>query len=135
MTLNVSIIAPNRVLWDAPANEVILSTTSGDLGVLPNHAPLLTALDVGVMRVRTNAWNSFAIMGGFATIAENSLTVIVNEAFLGSEISVSEAEADVTTAQADADRATDVSASVEAQLKLRKAQVRCEAAKQEAAKR
>jgi F-type H+-transporting ATPase subunit epsilon len=52
MALTVRVIAPDKTVWDAEAEEVILPSTTGQLGILAGHAPLLTALDVGVMRVR-----------------------------------------------------------------------------------
>ena len=46
MALHISIIAPDRTVWDADAEEVILPSSTGQLGILRCHAPLLTALDV-----------------------------------------------------------------------------------------
>ena len=54
MSLHVSIIAPDRNVWDSNAEEVILPSSTGQLGILKGHAPLLTALDIGVMRVRVD---------------------------------------------------------------------------------
>ena len=54
MALHISIIAPDRTVWDSNAEEVILPSSTGQLGILRGHAPLLTALDIGVMRVRTD---------------------------------------------------------------------------------
>ena len=48
--LNLRVIAPDRTVWDASVEEIILPSSTGQLGILTNHAPLLTALDVGVMR-------------------------------------------------------------------------------------
>jgi len=47
MTLTVRVITPGETVWDGTAQEVILPSTSGQLGVLTNHIPLLTALDIG----------------------------------------------------------------------------------------
>jgi F-type H+-transporting ATPase subunit epsilon len=52
MTLNIRVITPDRTIWDAQAEEAILPSSTGQLGILKDHAPLLTALDIGVMRVR-----------------------------------------------------------------------------------
>jgi F-type H+-transporting ATPase subunit epsilon len=81
MTLNLRVMAPNRIVWNSEAQEIILSTNSGQIGILPNHAPLLTALDIGIMKIRTNSqWSTMALMGGFAMIENNQLTILVNEA-------------------------------------------------------
>ncbi len=54
MTLTVRVLAPDKTVWDAAAEEVVLPSTTGQLGILTGHAPMLSALDTGVMRVRTN---------------------------------------------------------------------------------
>ncbi|MEL6456596.1 MAG: F0F1 ATP synthase subunit epsilon, partial [Cyanobacteria bacterium J06623_5] len=52
MSLVVRVVAPDRTVWDDEAEEVILPSTTGQLGILGGHAPLLTALDTGVLRVQ-----------------------------------------------------------------------------------
>ena len=52
MSLNVRVITPDKVVWDAAAEEIILPSSTGQLGILTDHAPLLTALDIGVMRLK-----------------------------------------------------------------------------------
>ncbi|KAL3806468.1 hypothetical protein ACJIZ3_000206 [Penstemon smallii] len=44
MTLNLCVLTPNRIVWDSEVKEIILSTNSGQIGVLPNHAPVATAV-------------------------------------------------------------------------------------------
>ena len=74
MALHISIIAPDRTVWDADAEEVILPSSTGQLGILRGHAPLLTALDVGVMRVRIDKdWTPIVLMGGFAEVENDEL--------------------------------------------------------------
>jgi F-type H+-transporting ATPase subunit epsilon len=87
MTLKVRVIAPDRTVWDSTADEVILPSTTGQLGILTGHAPLLTALDTGVMRVRPGKnWVAIALMGGFAEVEENEVTILVNGAEKGENI-------------------------------------------------
>jgi len=87
MTLNVRVISPDKTIWDASAQEVILPSTTGQLGILSGHAPLLTALDVGVMRVRPEKeWVAIALLGGFAEVENNQVTILVNAAELGESI-------------------------------------------------
>ncbi|KAG4138779.1 hypothetical protein ERO13_D07G155064v2, partial [Gossypium hirsutum] len=60
--------------------EIILSTNSGQIGVLPNHAPIATAIDIGILRIRLNdQWLTMALMGGFARIGNNEITILVND--------------------------------------------------------
>ena len=49
MTLNLRVLSPNRVIWDSEVKEIILSTNSGQIGVLPNHASVATAVDIGIL--------------------------------------------------------------------------------------
>ena len=87
MALHISIIAPDRTVWDSNAEEVILPSSTGQLGILRGHAPLLTALDIGVMRVRTDKeWTPIVLMGGFAEVENDELTILVNGAEEGASI-------------------------------------------------
>ena len=100
MTLTVRVISPDKTVWDSPAEEVILPSTTGQLGILTGHAPLLTALDVGVMRVRAQKeWSNIVLMGGFAEVENNEVTILVNGAEQGSTIEKEKARADYEAAE------------------------------------
>ncbi len=87
MTLTVRVVAPDKTVWDSEAEEVILPSTTGQLGILSGHAPLLSALDIGVMRVRPGKeWVAIALMGGFAEVENNEVTILVNGAERGDKI-------------------------------------------------
>lgn len=102
MALQVRVIAPDKTVWDDAAEEVILPSTTGQLGILTNHAPLLTALDVGVMRLRANQdWLAIALLGGFAEVENNTVTVLVNGAERGDRIDREVTQAALTTAEAE----------------------------------
>ncbi|MCA1904340.1 MAG: F0F1 ATP synthase subunit epsilon [Cyanobacteria bacterium KgW148] len=100
MTLTVRVISPDRVILDQQAQEVILPSTTGQLGILTDHVPLMTALDIGVMRYRDqNRWSAIAVLGGFAEIENNEVTVLVNEAELGATIDPEQARQEFTDAE------------------------------------
>lgn len=100
MTLTVRVIAPGTTVWDATAQEVILPSTTGQLGILSGHAPLLTALDTGVMRVRPDKeWVAIALMGGFAEVENDEVTILVNGAQRGESINLEEARTAYNQAQ------------------------------------
>lgn len=123
-------MAPNRIVWNSEAQEIILSTNSGQIGILPNHAPLLTALDIGVMKVRINSdWSTMALMGGFAMIENNQLTILVNEAEKGSEIDLEEAQQAFDSAQESLNQASGKKQTIEANLSFQRAKARLEAVK------
>ena len=100
MTLQVKVIAPDRIVWETTADEIILPTNTGQMGVLTDHTSLLTALEIGVMQVRVNTqWIPLVVMAGFALIQNNTLTVIINEAEKAETINLSEAETQLKEAE------------------------------------
>jgi len=132
MTLTVRVISPDKTVWDAPAEEVVLPSTTGQLGILTGHAALLTALDIGVMRVRANSkdWTAIALMGGFAEVDQNEVTILVNGAERGDAIdperarkALSDAEAQISKVS-DNDRQT----KIKANQALKRARARFQAA-------
>lgn len=100
MTLTLRVLAPDQSVFDGSADEVILPCTTGQMGVLPGHITLLTALETGVMRLRAGGeWTSIALLGGFAEVEADDVTVLVNGAELGSRIDADEAKTAFETAQ------------------------------------
>lgn len=100
MTLTVRVVAPDKTVWDSEAEEVILPSTTGQLGILSGHAPLLSALDTGVMRVRPGKdWVAIALMGGFAEVENDQVTILVNAAERGDKIDKETARTAYTEAE------------------------------------
>jgi F-type H+-transporting ATPase subunit epsilon len=102
MTLTVRVIAPDKTVWDAQADEVILPSTTGQLGILSGHAPMLTALDTGVMRVRASkntSWQAIALLGGFAEVDQDEVIILVNGAERGDAIQLEESRTAFNEAQ------------------------------------
>lgn len=129
MALHVSIIAPDRNVWDTNAEEVILPSSTGQLGILKGHAPLLTALDIGVMRVRIDKdWIPVVLMGGFAEVENDELTILVNGAEEGSKIDKEEAQRNLEEMTARFNSAETSKEKIEATQNLRKARARVQAA-------
>lgn len=125
MTLSVKIIAPDRTIWKTEAEEVILPSSTGLIGILTGHASLLTSLDVGVMRVRVNGkWSPLALMGGFAEVVNNNLTVLVSAAEQGSSIDISQASLDLDNAKSDSAQAKSPREILAAKKNLKKANAR-----------
>ncbi|KAK4409310.1 ATP synthase subunit beta, chloroplastic [Sesamum angolense] len=93
---------PEQAFYLVEVKERILSTNSGQIGVLPNHAPIATAVDIGIFRIRlTDQWVTMALMGGFARIGNNEITVLVNDAEKGSDIDAQEAQQTLEIAEAN----------------------------------
>ena len=132
MTLTVRVITPDNVVWDEEVQELILPSTTGQLGILSNHAPLLTALEIGVMRVRPGKdWKNIAVMGGFAEVENNEVKVLVNAAELGTNIDTDTARQAYTEAQTtldEANRGSDKPSQLKASQAYKKARARLQAA-------
>ena len=130
MTLNLCVLTPNRIVWDSEVKEIILATNSGQIGVLPNHAPIATGLDIGIFRIRltvNDEWLTMTLMGGFARIGNNEITVLVNDAEKASDIDPQEAQQTLEIAEANLRKAQGKRQIIEANLALRRARTRVEA--------
>nr|UUF92410.1 ATP synthase CF1 epsilon subunit [Allium wallichii var. platyphyllum] len=128
MTLNLCVLTPNRMILDSEVKEIILSTNSGQIGVLPNHAPIATAVDIGLLRIRLNdQWLTVALMGGFARISNNEITILGNDAEMSTDIDPQEAQQALEIAEASLSRAQGKRQTIEANLALRRARTRVEA--------
>nr|YP_009334667.1 ATP synthase CF1 epsilon subunit [Camassia scilloides]YP_009334750.1 ATP synthase CF1 epsilon subunit [Chlorogalum pomeridianum]AEX93607.1 ATP synthase CF1 epsilon chain [Camassia scilloides]APO11560.1 ATP synthase CF1 epsilon subunit [Camassia scilloides]APO11643.1 ATP synthase CF1 epsilon subunit [Chlorogalum pomeridianum] len=128
MTLNLCVLTPNRIIWDSEVKEIILSTNSGQIGVLPNHAPIATAVDIGLLRIRLNdQWLTVVLMGGFARISNNEITILGNDAEMSTDIDPQEAQQALEIAEANLSRTPGKRQAIEANLALRRARTRVEA--------
>ena len=131
MTLQVCIMTPGRIFWNDQAEEIILPTNTGQMGVLTNHAPLITALDIGVALVRSKMeWMPVALMGGFALIKNNQVTILVNEAESSKQIEPEQAETAFTEAKTRLEEAEGEKQRVEATFQFKRARARYQVIKQ-----
>jgi F-type H+-transporting ATPase subunit epsilon len=131
MTLTVRVIAPDKTVWDSEAEEVILPSTTGQLGILGGHAPLMTALDTGVMRVKSNKeWVTIALLGGFAEVESDEVTILVNGAERGDTINREAAQTAYDEAKARVDKVVvgDRQEQLQATQSLKRARARLQAA-------
>ncbi len=100
LTLDI-ITAEQLLLHEEEIDEVIAPGAVGELGVLPNHAPLVTSLQPGELRVKKdNREESFFISGGFLEVKQDVVTVLADTAERGDEIDLERAEAARERAQA-----------------------------------
>ena len=125
MTLTLRVLAPDQSVFDDTADEIILPSTTGLLGVLPGHISMVTAIDIGVLRVLKNGkWDSIALTGGFAEVESNEVTVLVNKAEMGKNIDSALAEAELEKAKIQLTQTQDKESSpekIKAQEALNKA--------------
>ncbi|WP_320673986.1 ATP synthase F1 subunit epsilon [Prochlorococcus sp. MIT 1341] len=135
MTLTLRVLAPDKSVFDGTADEVILPSTTGLIGILPGHISLVTAIDIGVLRVLANGkWDSIALMGGFAEVENDDVTVLVNGAELGSDIDTNSADLELEKAKAEFNKQADQPTSTDklkAQQNLNRARARAQATRNE----
>ena len=135
MSLTLRVLAPDQSVFDDTADEIILPSTTGLLGVLPGHISMVTAIDFGVLRVLRNGnWDSIALTGGFAEVESNEVTVLVNKAEMGKNIDASKAETELEQAKNQLIQAQDKENSpekIKAQETVNKAKAWFEASKSE----
>ena len=114
MSLTLRVLAPDQSVFDDTADEIILPSTTGLLGVLPGHISMVTAIDFGVLRVLKNGnWDSIALTGGFAEVESNEVTVLVNKAEMGKNIDSVQAEAELEQAKNQLSKTKDQETSPE----------------------
>jgi F-type H+-transporting ATPase subunit epsilon len=94
MALNVDIVTAERVVYsEEGVDEVVVPGVEGELGVLTLHAPLLTMIQPGVMRIIKGGEEvEMAITGGFIEVRENRVTILADAAERAEEIDVVRAE-------------------------------------------
>ncbi len=98
--LKLEIVTPERRILDAEVDSVTVPTATGEAGILPNHAPLVSALKPGVVSY-TAKGNSdkFAITGGFVEVSSNRVSVLADSAESPDEIDITAVKADREAAE------------------------------------
>ena len=100
-TLKLEIVTPEATAYSQDVSMVTLPGSEGELGVYPNHVPLLTTLNPGELRVLKDGRESFLAIGeGFVEITGTSVSVLTDMALEASVIDESAAEAAVARARA-----------------------------------
>jgi len=119
--LQVELVAADRTVWSGQATMVIARTVEGDVGVLKDHAPLLSLLADAVVEIETGDETVVAAVdGGFISVAHNRVSILSEQAFLADEIDVKAAESELEEARNSEDD--------DADARVRRAEVRIRAA-------
>lgn len=94
MPIRCEIVSQDRMVYEGDVDIVVLPGMDGEMGVLPHHAPLLTTLKFGIIKVRAKGQEQvFAVAGGVAEIQPDIVTVLADAAENVQEIDVARAEA------------------------------------------
>ena len=93
MPIRCEIVSQDRMVWEGDADIVVVPGVAGEMGILPNHAPLLSTLKFGILKVRRQGdENVFAIAGGVIEVQPDLITVLADSAENVEEIDVARAE-------------------------------------------
>ncbi len=113
MPLHLEIVTPERLAYEDDVDMVMVPGVEGELGILPHHAPLVTTLGLGELRIRKGtAEESFAIVGGFLQVRHDKVVVMAETADLASDIDLEKAQ----QARNEAERALETAANEPADL-------------------
>ncbi len=90
--MNLKIVTPERVVLDDEVDMVIVRTIDGDRGILPRHAPLLTGLEIGEIKVKDGGEEqNIAASQGYMEVHSSEVTILLNAAELEGEIDIERA--------------------------------------------
>jgi len=104
VTLQVSLVVPDRELWSGEATMVIAKTTEGDIGVLTGHSPMFGVLAEGslVEIVNDETRVRAAVSGGFLSVADDKISILAAQAQLGVDVDTEDAQRELDAALAEA---------------------------------
>jgi len=127
-TIQLEIVTPERLLVQTAVEEVEIPGSSGYLGVLPGHAPLITEIAVGEIAYRAeNQVKRLAVAWGFAEVLPDKVTILAEIAEKAEEIDVARAESAKQRAEEEL-RKTGPEGSADAQSALKRAETRLDVA-------
>jgi F-type H+-transporting ATPase subunit epsilon len=107
MPVALEVVSPEKLLLSRDVEMVVIPASEGDMGVLPNHAPMIVLLRGGTISITEGGrvTDRLFVSGGFAEITPERCTVLADEAVPTSELSRAEGERRLAEAQADYDKA------------------------------
>lgn len=108
--IKLEVVTPERIVFSQDVDFVVVPGTEGELGVLPGHAPLVTSVDIGVLKIKSaNKEEKLAVSGGFFEVREDKAVLLAITAERPEEIDINRAnEAKRRAEQRLANRTSDV---------------------------
>ena len=112
--LQVELVAADRRVWSGEASFVLARTTDGEIGILANHAPVLSVLVESVVTIRGDGGDTqlAAVDGGFLSVADNRVSILAEQALLSDDIDSSQAQQDLERAEGESDDDEDAARQV-----------------------
>jgi F-type H+-transporting ATPase subunit epsilon len=122
--MEVELVAADRLVWSGEAKMVIARTTEGDVGILPNHAPVLSLMVHGVVDVTTAEGETWvaAVDSGFLSVANNRISILAEHAEMSHDIDLERARAEFERCRSEG--ASDDEARANAEAAWAEARVR-----------
>lgn len=107
--MQVEVVSADRVVWSGQATNIIAKTVTGDIGILPGHAPVLAVLVPGGVEIFTtdNSREVVAVDGGFMSVSQARVSILSEYARMAGEISLRDAEKELNDAQSALDGGSD----------------------------
>lgn len=95
MSIKIKVISPEKIIWNTEAEQIVLPSITGGIGILSNHAPLVTVLQTGLLKkFENNSCVPLVLWGGVAQVENNEITVLANGVEEFSETTMTREEAD-----------------------------------------
>lgn len=125
--MQVELVAADRLVWSGEATQIIARTTEGDVGILPDHTPMLSLLVDGIVDISTVEGESWvaAVNSGFLSVAGNRISVLSERVELSHEVDLEDARAELERTQArggDDQEAAEAASRAWAEARIRAAE-------------
>ncbi|MGL4987644.1 MAG: F0F1 ATP synthase subunit epsilon [Cetobacterium sp.] len=99
-SFKLELVTPLSKVLSEEVNFVMLRTTEGDMGILPNHSPFVAGLSTGEMKIKNNGQETFYyVSGGFVEISDNIVTILADEAMDVKDIDLEKARKEAQIAK------------------------------------
>jgi F-type H+-transporting ATPase subunit epsilon len=132
MPVRCDVVSQDRIVYSGNVDMVVLPGSDGEMGILPNHSPLLTVLKFGVVTVKVKSdIMHFAVSGGVAEVNPDQVTILADAAENVDEIDIERAQRAKLRAEEMLQKgpAKDTDEYLDIQIKLRKSTLRLDAAR------
>jgi F-type H+-transporting ATPase subunit epsilon len=87
MKLKVKVAIPGKIVWEGEASEIIIQTTTGKIGILPNHAPLVTTIETNILEIKDDNNTTFMVLSdGYLSLEKNNMFIATDRCILENRI-------------------------------------------------
>ena len=103
--MEVELVAPDRIVWSGEAEFVLARTTEGEIGILPNHEPMLGVLVESPVKVKRSGEDDLvvAVLGGFLSVTRERVSILAESVEMPDEIDASAARSEYEEARGSDD--------------------------------